>query len=150
MREIGRRKDGTPVTAYVVGKGPNAVVVFHDVFGLHTGRHKQIADTVSRSVGGPVVVPDFFEGEGGGLFGREEQGYGNSASKLGKFMIALVFGRMKAFQKAHPWDPECEAVWSDAVAPFLKSDEMITCTKKNQAPECRNFGSSQGALEPFL
>ena len=28
---------------YVAGSGNRAVVIFHDIFGLHTGRHKQIA-----------------------------------------------------------------------------------------------------------
>ena len=28
--------------AYVVGTGAEAVVLFHDIFGLYTGRHKQV------------------------------------------------------------------------------------------------------------
>ena len=38
--------DGLPV--YVSGSGTKVIVLIHDIFGLHTGRHKQIADEYAK------------------------------------------------------------------------------------------------------
>ena len=84
--------------AYVVGKGAKSVVLFHDICGLHTGRHKQIADEIA-SRGFLVVVPDFFQEMGGGLLGKEDRGFGTLRSFFG-FMCTLVTGRFKQFVKA--------------------------------------------------
>ena len=112
---------GGGVEAYVSGSGARAVVICHDIFGLHTGRHKQIADELAAR-GFTVVVPDFFQGDGGGgLFGRKERGYGMGLSTILRFLLALVSGRMKSFQRLHPWDPVCARIWREAVVPFLQS-----------------------------
>lgn len=49
------------LNAYVAGEGSRAVVVVSDIFGIHTGRHKQICDELSAA-GYLVVMPDFFRG----------------------------------------------------------------------------------------
>ena len=59
---------GTVVTAgnvpcYVVGSdGPHAIVVAHDVFGVRSGRTRQICDTLAQELGVLVCCPAFFEG----------------------------------------------------------------------------------------
>ncbi|GMI03321.1 hypothetical protein TrLO_g13970 [Triparma laevis f. longispina] len=114
------------VEVYVTGSGPEAVVMFHDIFGLHTGRHKQIADELaSRDL--TVVVPDFFGNESsefaGGLNKKEERGYGGG---LARFMYLLISGKFKAFRQQHPWDPVCKNIWVDTIAPYVKND--LKCT----------------------
>lgn len=47
--------------AYVVGAGPRAVVVASDIFGIHSGRTKDICDEIAAE-GYLVVMPDFFQG----------------------------------------------------------------------------------------
>jgi len=108
---------GTP--AYVVGQGPKAVVMVHDIFGLHSGRHKQLADEIA-SRGFLVIVPDFFAGADGGLFGKAyEPGYGMGMRKLFKFLWALMSGQAKSFQRQHPWNPTCQKVWTGQIEPWL-------------------------------
>ena len=98
----GEMKDlGGGRMAYVVGSGTEAVAMLHDVFGVHTGRHKQMADEIA-SRGFLVVIPDFFQAARSGLFGTEDLGYGTSLSTLARFMYALASGRMKGFMRAHP------------------------------------------------
>jgi len=106
------------VRAYVVGSGKRSVVIIHDIFGLHTGRLKQIADEIA-SRGFLVVAPDFFETNGGGLYGKVELGFG-SARALLSTLWALLSGKMRGYMRDHPWDPLCERVWSSSVAPWLK------------------------------
>lgn len=122
----GKMKTINNVEVYVTGSGPEAVVMFHDIFGLHTGRHKQIADELaSRDL--TVVVPDFFGNESsefaGGLNKKEERGYGGG---LARFMYLLISGKFKAFQQQHPWDPVCKNIWVDTIAPYVKND--LKCT----------------------
>ena len=113
----GKMEDiqGTP--AYVVGEGPKAVVMVHDIFGLYSGRHKQLADEIA-SRGFLVVVPDFFAGADGGLFGKEELGYGRMSTLL-KFLWAMLSGQRKSFQRQHPWNPTCQKVWIEQIEPWL-------------------------------
>lgn len=47
--------------AYVVGSGGRAIVVASDIFGIHSGRLKQICDELAAE-GYLVVMPDFFKG----------------------------------------------------------------------------------------
>lgn len=117
---------GDGVEAYTVGTGNNFVIILHDVFGLHSGRHKQIADEFATR-GFNVVVPDFFGSAGGGLFGKDEgRGYGMSVSRIAKFLFALVSGKVKGFQRQHPWTPVCEKMWVGSIAPYLKSHGCAT------------------------
>eukprot|EP01063_Lacrimia_lanifica_P001745 TRINITY_DN10901_c0_g1_i1.p1 TRINITY_DN10901_c0_g1~~TRINITY_DN10901_c0_g1_i1.p1 ORF type:complete len:307 (+),score=63.53 TRINITY_DN10901_c0_g1_i1:292-1212(+) len=105
-------------SAYVVGDGPKAVVLVHDIFGLHTGRLKQIADEIASS-GFTVVAPDFFESCEGGLFGRRDLGYSTPRSML-SFLWAMITGSVKSYMREHPWDPACERIWTESVVPWLK------------------------------
>lgn len=112
---------GGGLNAYVVGSSnKRSVVMFHDIFGMHSGRHKQIADELAAR-GFLVVMPDFFQTQGGGLFGREAgRMYGNSFGTFMKFMGALISGKMKGFQREHPWKGCCEASWGK-VASYLEN-----------------------------
>eukprot|EP00434_Breviolum_minutum_P022658 symbB.v1.2.019995.t1/scaffold1657.1/size107422/4 len=65
------------LNAYVVGKGNGrAVVVASDIFGIHTGRHKEICDSIAEE-GFLVILPDFFRGSprqsSGGFFDALQQ-----------------------------------------------------------------------------
>eukprot|EP00929_Paragymnodinium_shiwhaense_P079352 TRINITY_DN41302_c0_g1_i1.p1 TRINITY_DN41302_c0_g1~~TRINITY_DN41302_c0_g1_i1.p1 ORF type:complete len:309 (-),score=67.33 TRINITY_DN41302_c0_g1_i1:117-1043(-) len=116
----GKMQDLKGVQAYVVGnKSSKAVVMVHDVFGVHSGRHKQLADEIAKR-GFLVVVPDFFESTGGGLFGKEVPGFGMPLGMMLKFLWMLMSGKMKGFTSKHPWDPDCKRIWMQAVAPWLK------------------------------
>eukprot|EP00947_MAST-08B_sp_MAST-8B-sp1_P004831 g4831.t1 len=110
-------------SAYVAGReGDKAVVLCHDVFGLHTGRHKQIADEIA-SRGFLVVIPDFFEEQDGGLWGDTEKGYVAGPSFSGPFLTMvwqILSGNMTKYFKLHPWDPLCGALWTKKIAPWLK------------------------------
>jgi len=114
----GKMENINGFQAYVVGKGSKAVVMGHDIFGLHTGRLKQIADEIA-SRGFLVVVPDFFEVKNGGLCGRKELGFGTVRAIL-EIVWALVSGGMKSYMREHPWDPYCKRVWTAGLAPWLK------------------------------
>jgi len=55
--------------AYVVGDmrgATSAIVVGHDVFGVHSGRTREICDELAESLGVIVICPDFFRGGAGG------------------------------------------------------------------------------------
>ena len=112
------------VQAYVVGDGEKAIVMLHDIFGLHTGRLKQLADEIA-SRGFLVVAPDFFEINGGGLCGKQELGFGSMRALLSTIW-ALVTGKMKGYMRKHPWDPLCERAWSKSIAPWIKEQKCVS------------------------
>jgi len=101
--------------------------MFHDIFGLHTGRHKQIADELAKHADFTVVIPDFFTSQSdefpGGINGKEERGYGGG---LPRFMYLLLTGKLKSFQRLHPWSPVCSNIWSKDILPLLQSS--LKCT----------------------
>ena len=39
-----------------------AIVLAHDIFGMHSGRHKQLCDLLAQRLGCVVVMPDLFRG----------------------------------------------------------------------------------------
>jgi dienelactone hydrolase len=104
--------DGLPV--YVTGSGTKTIVIVHDIFGLHTGRHKQIADEIAKN-GFLVIVPDFFVASKGGMWGKTEY---TGATKILKFIWGLVGGGMKSYIRDHPWDA-CKHLWEEKVVPWL-------------------------------
>mmetsp|Transcript_22885 Transcript_22885/g.71288 ORF Transcript_22885/g.71288 Transcript_22885/m.71288 type:complete len:315 (+) Transcript_22885:117-1061(+) len=124
MEEVG----GTPM--YVVGDSTKAVVLVHDVFGLHTGRHKQLADEVA-SWGYLVVMPDFFNHckLPGGMWGKVEYGYGlfdpsqNMSATL-KCAWALLGGGMKAYMAETP-GAMCCSLYNDILVPYLKGRGVL-------------------------
>jgi dienelactone hydrolase len=107
----------------VVGSGKTAIVIIHDVFGLHTGRHKQIADEFAAA-GYYVVVPDFYNTAqtGGGLYGKEEYGYGfgslSNMTLTRKILSSLFGGGMAAYFKLTPW-AHCKGIYEGKVTPYL-------------------------------
>lgn len=55
------------VNAYVVGRSNGSkrcIIVFHDIFGWHSGRTREICDTLA-STGYLVILPDCFQGRAG-------------------------------------------------------------------------------------
>jgi dienelactone hydrolase len=68
MIELSTPDDGRikPLRAYVVGneQGSRAVLVFSDVFGIDSGNHKVVCDTIAERLGDDtlVIMPDLFRG----------------------------------------------------------------------------------------
>lgn len=56
----GKIVDIGGVSLYEVGSGTKALVLFEDIFGIESGRHKTIADTYAE-LGFKVYLPEFLE-----------------------------------------------------------------------------------------
>jgi dienelactone hydrolase len=56
----GKNVDLGGVTVYQVGTGSKALVLFEDIFGIDSGRHKTVADTYA-ALGFRVYLPEFLE-----------------------------------------------------------------------------------------
>jgi len=61
-RGVIQNFDGLSV--YTVGQGEKAIIVIHDLLGVDSGRTKEICDQFADA-GYLIVMPDFFEGDGG-------------------------------------------------------------------------------------
>lgn len=48
------------LSLYEVGSGNKALVLFEDIFGIESGRHKTVADTYA-ALGFKVYMPEFLE-----------------------------------------------------------------------------------------
>jgi len=60
-RGVIQNLDGLSV--YTIGQGEKAIILIHDIFGVDSGRTKEICDQLADA-GYLVVMPDFFEGDG--------------------------------------------------------------------------------------
>ena len=63
----GNDNDKPPLPIYVVGDGNKSskrcLLILSDVYGIHTGRHKVVADTFATECGYYVVMPDLFRND---------------------------------------------------------------------------------------
>ncbi len=55
---IGKTEDIDGVKVYHVGEGSKVLVLFEDIFGIESGRHKSLADTYAV-MGYNVYLPEF-------------------------------------------------------------------------------------------
>lgn len=92
-----------------------AIIVFQDIFGIHTGRHKQFCDMLLEK-GYNAVLPDF---TGKDPLIKNPPQYGMTCSCF--FNALLVFcctGKRK--MREHSWDASMKRIVIDNVVPWMK------------------------------
>ena len=57
----GRAERISSIDCYVVGNGPETIIMVTDIFGLHQNNY-ELADTLSHKEGYKVIIPDLFRG----------------------------------------------------------------------------------------
>lgn len=97
--------------------GFTAILMFHDIFGLQSGRHKLLCDQLAAE-GYLVVCPDFFEG--GSPVGQQVQ-YGLCSIRLICQFLYVMSCRFKAWARQHSWDNKLRADICDTILPWLES-----------------------------
>lgn len=97
----------------------SAVLMFSDIFGVESGRHKQFCDELAAK-GFLVVCPDFFEG--GSPVGQAPQ-YGFNCQLICKFLCTFLFcmGRINRFFCQHSWDAKLRADVFEKVVPWMEA-----------------------------
>lgn len=94
----------------------SAVIVFHDIFGIHTGRHKQFCDILADK-GYGSIAPDFFNGAGPIVSGAPQ--YGSSLRCCLSFLCrGICCGHMKHRQRELSWGNSMRHMVLDCVVPF--------------------------------
>lgn len=53
----GSMKDASGLPYYAVGEGSSTLIVANDIYGIDSGRHKQVADKLAADLGIQVVLP---------------------------------------------------------------------------------------------
>jgi len=106
----GEVKDVQGVHTYVVGEGPKAVIVFPDLFGVNSGRTKQVCDEIS-AWGYLVVLPDCFEG----LPFKDDE----SLVTFPKVLCNIL--TLKRFFKRNAW-ANVGHIYEEKVIPYLRSE----------------------------
>jgi len=123
----GAMQDVGGVPAYIVGSGTKTILLIHDIFGLHTGRHKQIADEFAKN-GYFVVMPDFFyrATTPSGMFGTKEMGYGllgGNTRFTCRVICNVIGGHMDSYMRQTPWST-CKSIWDTQVVPYLAAKSI--------------------------
>eukprot|EP00618_Florenciella_parvula_P037953 CAMPEP_0119491960 /NCGR_PEP_ID=MMETSP1344-20130328/16661_1 /TAXON_ID=236787 /ORGANISM="Florenciella parvula, Strain CCMP2471" /LENGTH=139 /DNA_ID=CAMNT_0007527255 /DNA_START=174 /DNA_END=590 /DNA_ORIENTATION=- len=110
----GTMVDMQDVTCYVAWpEGPctSAVVVFHDIFGIHSGRHKQFCDMLAEK-GYGAVLPDFF---GKDPLVSDPPQYGASCCCFLSMLCGFCCGGLSRKQRELSWDTSMGHVVLDCV-----------------------------------
>mmetsp|Transcript_100575 Transcript_100575/g.284903 ORF Transcript_100575/g.284903 Transcript_100575/m.284903 type:complete len:276 (+) Transcript_100575:117-944(+) len=93
-----------------------AVIVFQDVFGIHSGRHKQFCDMVAEK-GYGAVAPDF---TGTNPYVRNPPQYGCSFCCFFGFFFGIFSGRFRRKTMELSWDNSMGRIVLDCVVPWIK------------------------------
>jgi len=101
--------------SWPAGGASCAVIVFQDVFGIHTGRHKQFCDMLAEK-GYGAVAPDF---TGADPIVRNPPQYGCSCCCFLSFFCAYCSGRMKRKQVSLSWGNSMGRIVLDCVVPWI-------------------------------
>mmetsp|Transcript_66183 Transcript_66183/g.132799 ORF Transcript_66183/g.132799 Transcript_66183/m.132799 type:complete len:276 (+) Transcript_66183:70-897(+) len=104
---VARRADSTS----------RAVVMFSDMFGVHTGRHKQLCDDLAAD-GFIAVCPDFFVDA---PYMKRAPAYGSTLCCVANFICGLASGSYAKNTKKHTWDATLRVKVMDIVVPWLQS-----------------------------
>merc|ERR1719433_648067 len=78
----------------------SAVIMFSDMFGIHTGRHKQMCDLLA-SEGFLVLCPDFFKDA---QYIRNTPSWGVTLSCACQVICGLLCKTLDKKTQAHAWD----------------------------------------------
>jgi len=93
-----------------------AVVVFQDVFGIHTGRHKQFCDMLAEK-GYGAVAPDF---TGTDPIISNPPKYGCTCWCFWSFMCGILSGRTSRRQMELSWNNSMGHIVLQCVLPWVK------------------------------
>lgn len=96
-----------------------AILMFSDIFGLHSGRHKLLCDQLAAE-GYLVVCPDFFEG--GSPLGQQMQ-FGVKSCKFVCTFVRFMSpcGGFTGWARKHSWNAKLRADVCDRVLPWLEA-----------------------------
>jgi len=99
-----------------------AVIVFQDIFGIHTGRHKQFCDMLAER-GYGAVAPDF---TGTDPIVTNPPKYGCSCWCFWSFVCGLLSGRTRRRQMELSWANSMENIVLHCVVPWLEQKGVTT------------------------
>lgn len=94
------------------------VIMFADMFGVHTGRHKQFCDMLAEN-GFMAVCPDFLEKSP--YMSRCTPTFGMNYCCAMEFLCLLVCGGFDRNTRTFAWDTYLKAKVMDEVLVFMKS-----------------------------
>lgn len=110
------------VNAYQVGNGKKCLLIIHDIFGLHSGMHKIVCDTLADSLPGYIVIaPDFFPD--GAIFGDDPLPQRGSGL-LCKILSAVFCRGFLGYIARHSWYHGCKDIF-DKSTTYLTSERGV-------------------------
>lgn len=110
------------------------LMLFHDVLGQFSGRHRLLCDTFAEKLGGIVVLPDLMKTRGlldGEADARGEDGkwtmtgMGFNLTTV-KLVWSMLSGGMVSFMGEFPWDGDLVPCFKEQILPFLKEKGNVT------------------------
>mmetsp|Transcript_52581 Transcript_52581/g.97347 ORF Transcript_52581/g.97347 Transcript_52581/m.97347 type:complete len:273 (+) Transcript_52581:54-872(+) len=104
----------------------NAVIMFADMFGVHTGRHKQFVDMLADN-GYLAVCPDFLKDRP--YMSGSTPSFGMSCSCAAEFLVKVLSGAFDRRTRTFAWDAYMRQKVVDEIMPWLS------------AKGARNFGA---------
>eukprot|EP00619_Florenciella_sp_RCC1007_P008930 CAMPEP_0205925472 /NCGR_PEP_ID=MMETSP1325-20131115/18294_1 /ASSEMBLY_ACC=CAM_ASM_000708 /TAXON_ID=236786 /ORGANISM="Florenciella sp., Strain RCC1007" /LENGTH=269 /DNA_ID=CAMNT_0053294005 /DNA_START=77 /DNA_END=883 /DNA_ORIENTATION=- len=119
------------------GECKAAVIVFHDIFGIHSGRHKQFSDMLAAKGYGAVAI-DFF---GKNPLVSDPPQYGASCCCFLSVLSSFCCGGLGRKQRELSWEASMGHIVLDCVVPWIKQKGV---TKLAAAGFC--FGA-YGAMQ---
>jgi len=99
------------------GSCTSAIVMFTDMFGVHTGRHKQLCDELALE-GFLVICPDFFYGA---PYMKKVPSYGITLGCFCQFFCLVICKSFEKKTRIHGWDVSLRAKVEGQVVPWLRS-----------------------------
>lgn len=93
-----------------------AVIVFQDIFGIHTGRHKQFCDMLAEK-GFGAVAPDF---TGKDPYIKDPPKFGASTGCALRFICGLCCGGFNRKNQDYSWDASIGPKVMGLVVPWIK------------------------------
>mmetsp|Transcript_3031 Transcript_3031/g.4721 ORF Transcript_3031/g.4721 Transcript_3031/m.4721 type:complete len:275 (-) Transcript_3031:469-1293(-) len=92
------------------------VVMFTDMFGVHTGRHKQLCDRLAEE-GLLVACPDFFVEN---PYFVNAPAYGCTVCCMASLIFKLVTGKLDENTRTHTWDASLKEKVVGTLLPWMK------------------------------
>jgi dienelactone hydrolase len=94
-----------------------AVIMFTDMFGVHTGRHKQICDDLASN-GFLTICPDFFVDT---PYMKKRHAWGTSCGCVCEVICGILCKTFDKITKVHAWEVSLREKVEDKVVPWLRS-----------------------------
>ncbi|CAJ1328266.1 unnamed protein product [Effrenium voratum] len=99
-----------------------AVIVFADMFGVHTGRHKQFCDMLAEK-GYLAVCPDFFALKG--RYTLCAPSFGMNYCCAAEFLLKFFTGYMDRKTRTFAWDTFMKQKVMDELLPWMKTSHGV-------------------------